>query len=174
MLFLRNADHRLRFVHKGEYDAVREFAVCLTALSFIGAAVLVLTPDGELKKYVHLTLALVSIALVGSFLSNTSDIQQMTVPSVQIQDQSQKTEQLIISTAKQTSNERITDAISERFSIPPECISVQVDIEKDGSIIKVSHIYVKITGYENMIYTTRIKYWLTESFGYSVSVEYVE
>lgn len=174
MLFLRNAADCLRFIHKGEHNAVREFAVCLTAFSFIGCVVLVLSPDGELKKYVHLTLALVSIALVGSFLSNAANVQKMTVPSVQIQDQTEKTEQIIVSTAKQTSSDRIKDAISERFSIPHECISVQVDVEKDGSIIRVSHIHVKITGYENMIYTTRIKYWLTESFGYSVSVEYAE
>lgn len=153
---------------------MRELAVCLCGVSFIAAIALATVPNGALKKYAELSVALVLIAVIASFLTSAPDISSFSLPDAEIEDKTDEMAQMIVEETRIGVQKRIKDATAERFSIDPECLDVYAKMRFENGEVALEKIIVTVKGEENMFTVSRIEYWLSETFLCHVTAEFRE
>lgn len=153
---------------------MRELAVCLCGVSFIAAIALAMVPNGALKKYAELAAALVFIAVIASFLTSAPDMPSISLPDAEIEDKTDEMAQMIVEETRIGVQDRIRDAVAERFSVAPECLDVCAEMRFENGEVTLEGISVTVTGEENMFTVSRIEYWLSETFLCRVTAEFCE
>ncbi len=152
-----------------------EFARTLTVISLVGAVVLMISPDGSIKRYISLALALTGIAYVGKSLLLFDSFQSdIILPQISIEDNAEALNEEVLKQTKYLAEGQIKSAIMEKFQISTEDVLVSVILnEQDGSVF-LSDVTVEIRGAENMVKITDIKFFLHEQFGALAQVVYKE
>lgn len=152
-----------------------DIAYSLTVISLVSAVVLMISPDGSMKKYISLVLALTAIAYIGNVLLNLKGLpDNYDAPDVTVSDRTQQLKDEILNETKRISEGEIITAVCEKFNISREDISVRVSLHSNGNEVTLTAVKAEIKGAKNMVKITDIKYFLHEKFGARAEVVYKE
>ena len=150
---------------------MRQFLVSVTVISFISAIVLMIMPEGGLKKYVKLSLSLTfSAFIVSSF--TTGNIGEISLPDVNIEDRSGEFYNSVIEKAKENTELNLKNAICKKYSVSGSDIDVSVEVEGDIGALEISRVNIKLRGIKNTVKLTYIKKYAENLMNTEVYTEY--
>lgn len=150
---------------------MRQFLVSVTVISFISAIVLMIMPEGGLKKYVKLSLSLTFTAFIVSSFT-TGNIGQISLPDVDIEDRSGEFYNSVIEKAKENTELNLKNAICKKYSVSGSDIDVSVEVEGDIGALEISRVNIKLRGIKNTVKLTYIKKYAEDLMNTEVYTEY--
>ncbi len=140
----------------------------------VGGAVMMITPDGGVKKYVSLAVSLSFCAVFLSFLPSIGEVGTvLKLPEVTVNDTSETLRgQIIQKTVDGICNTVCAD-VMKKYSLTQDEITVKLEW-RNGDEVEIDKIYIEIYGFGNMAKTTRIQYYVTDTYGIRCETVFVE
>ncbi len=150
---------------------MRQFLVSVTLISFISSIVLMIMPEGGLKKYVKLSLSLTFTAfIVSSFTAG--NIGQLSLPSVNIEDRSGEFYNSVIEKAKENTEQNLKNAICKKYSVSESDIDITAEVEGDTDSLEISRVNIKLRGVKNTVKLTYVKKYAENLMNTEVAIQY--
>lgn len=143
---------------------MRDVLISLVLLSAVCTVALLLSPDGGLKKYVSLCCSLCAVAFIAASVSFVLP-GGFELPRSEIEDKTEELRKLAVQTAIENIKNSVISAAEDKYGILPECISVEVQADaSDYSEVKLTGIYITLSGLENAVKVTRLKTYIQQTF----------
>jgi|GEM_PF-4342852 len=132
---------------------MKEYLVALIATTLLGGIVRMLAPEGNLQKYLRLTVSLCLVAaLLGPLFAALSEERELSLQELLSEEEKQEVnydeiyDRSLKNASKGQAEEIIRQKICQKFSLSEETAKITANFVTENDKIKLSEIYVSLRG----------------------------
>ena len=151
------------------------FFQTLAALAVVCTAVLAVSPEGELKKYVKLCCALCAVSVFVSLLPLSPSSYGTGFEAYEVEDLSGEAVRLTVERTLSNVEEAVYSAAEQKYGIKKDGLTVKAEADmSDIQNVKLTVIKCEVRGLQYAIYMKSLQNYISDSFGCVCEVRYAE
>ncbi len=128
----------------------------LAVLSAVCTAVLIVCPDGSLKKYVRFSCSLCALSLLISALPVGTRLPELGTQSVSVADMTDQARLMIADQTAERLKEAVISLCETKYGVTPEEVNIDISDNENGSL-ELKGVRIRLGGLKYAVLTVPVK-----------------